>query len=182
MKRKMSLALDFTARRRIAGAGGWLLLVAGAAFALAVILDWQDAHEETARWEDKAAQWGHTARRSGQSGGGGVDGAAEALRPQIEAAAKAVTRLAIPWGALYSCLEDNADETVSLLAVLPNADKGEIRLSGEARDFAALRGYLQRLGDSGVLTDVRILSHELRESDAQKPVMFTLVAAWRGKS
>lgn len=180
MKRKMSLALDFAARRRIAGAGGWLLLAAGAAFALAALLDWQDAREVTVRWEDKAAQWGHTARRSGQRGGSS-DGAAEALRPQIEAAAKAVTRLAIPWGALYRCLEDNADETVSLLAVLPNADKGELRLSGEAKDFAALRGYLQRLGDSGVLTEVRILSHEIRESDAQKPVMFTLVAAWRGK-
>jgi Tfp pilus assembly protein PilN len=90
--------------------------------------------------------------------------------------------MAIPWGELYRCLEENADQNVSLLAVLPNPEKGELRLSGEARDFAALRGYLERLGESGVLTDVRLLNHEVKESDAQKPVVFSLVAAWRVKS
>jgi Tfp pilus assembly protein PilN len=176
MKQLAPLGLDFVARRRVAGAGGWLLLLAGVAFALAATLDWQDAREETARWEDKAAQSAHAAQRAGR---GGATVGDEVLRPQIDAAAKAVSRLAIPWGELYRCLEENADQNVSLLAVLPNPDKGELRLTGEARDFAALRGYLQRLGESGVLTDVRLLSHDLRESDAQKPVLFSLVAVWR---
>jgi Tfp pilus assembly protein PilN len=104
------------------------------------------------------------------------------LQPQVEAAAKAVARLAIPWGELYRCLEENADQDVSLLSVQPNPDKGELRLSGEARNFAALRSYLQRLGESGTLTEVRLLNHEPRESDAQKPVVFSLVAVWRIRS
>jgi hypothetical protein len=169
--------LDFTVRRRIADAGGWLLLAAGAAFVLAAALDWQDVYEDASRWQDKAAQW---EKRAGH--GAAAAGGSEELRPQIEAAAKALTRLAISWGALYRCLEDNADDSVSLLAVLPSADKGEIRVNGEAKDFAALRAYLQRLGNSGVLTDVRLLTQEVRESDAQKPIVFSVVAAWRIKS
>jgi hypothetical protein len=179
MKRSAPLGLDFAARRGIAGAGGWLLLAAGVSVALAASLDWQDLREDTARWEDKAAQQAHAARRAGQ--GSAVAGGGE-LRPEVEAAAKVVSRLAIPWGELYRCLEENVDQNVSLLTVLPNPEKGELRLSGEARDFAALRGYLERLGESGVLTDVRLLNHEVRESDAQKPVVFSLVAAWQVRS
>ena len=179
MKRLAPLGLDFAAGRRIAGTGGWLLLVAGASVALAATLDWQDLREDTARWEDKAVQQARAAQRAGQ-GAPAVGG--EELRPQIDAAAKALSRLAIPWGELYRCLEENADQNVSLLAVLPNPEKGELRLSGEARDFAALRGYLERLGESGVLSDVRLLNHEVRESDAQKPVVFSLVAVWQVRS
>lgn len=174
MKTSMSPRLDFTARPRIASPVGWMLLLAGGAFALAAMIDWQAERDATAHWEDKAAQHAWTAQRAGRGGAAG-----EELRPQALAAAKALSRLALPWNDLFGGLETNAGGDISLLAVLPNAEKGELRLSGEARDFAALRAYLQRLGASGILADVRLLNHEVRESDAQKPVVFSVIAAWR---
>jgi Tfp pilus assembly protein PilN len=173
MKRPPRFELDFVGGRRLGGAAGWFLILGGLAVVLAAALDWRDARDETERWEAKAAQRSQLARRAVPGGSGAATPA------ELEQAAKAVARLSIPWGAFYRALEDSAHADVSLLAVVPNADKREVQLSGEARDFASLRAYLQRLGESGVLSDVRLLNQETRESDAQKPVVFSLVAAWR---
>lgn len=178
MKQPPSLALDLIGRRPLASAGGWLLLVAGCLLALASALDWQEARDETVRWQDKAAHWQQALQRARHDGGiAGEDVAAS--RPEAEAAAQAVNRLSIPWSALYRKLESSADDSVSLLAILPNPDKGELRLNGEARDFAALRAYMQRLGEGGVLADVRLQSQEVRENVAERPIVFSLVATWR---
>ena len=178
MKAPRPLALDLVGRRPLASAGGWLLLVAGCLLALASALDWQEARDDTMRWQDKAERWQQALQRARHDAGmTGEDLAA--LRPQVEAAVKAVNRLTIPWSALYRSLESSADDSVSLLAILPNPDKGEVRLNGEAKDFAALRAYVQRLGEGGVLADVRLQNQEVRESVAERPIVFSLVAAWR---
>ncbi|HTZ00180.1 MAG TPA: PilN domain-containing protein [Rhodocyclaceae bacterium] len=178
MRRPNALGLDFAGPPYPTGSGGWLLLLVGVVCLLAAAFDWQDSRDETSRWQDEAARWQRAAQRAGRGSAAG----ATTRRPEVEAAAKALARLTIPWGALYRCLEDKADADVSLLAILPNADKGELRVNGEARDFAALRRYLQRLGESDVLADVRLQSNDVRESDAQKPVVFSIVAAWRAGS
>jgi hypothetical protein len=179
MNRASALGFEFVAHRRRNSRSGWLLLLVGAVVAGAAIFRWQAASEETARWTSKAAQWQSAAKRAGHGTGEVASGDAATLRPQVEAAAKAIARLATPWGDLYRCLEDSVDETVSLLAILPNVEKGEVRLNGEAKDFAALRSYLQRLSESGTLTEVRLLSQEVKQSDAQRPIVFSIIAVWR---
>jgi hypothetical protein len=179
VNRALPLGFDFVVRRRKNSLGGWLLLLVGAVATGAAILGWQVASDETASWTAKAAQWQGAAKRNDRGNGQAGAGDEAMLRPQVEAAAKAITRLATPWGDLYRCLEDSVDETVSLLAILPNAEKGEVRLNGEAKDFAALRSYLKKLGESGTLTDVRLLRQEVKQSDAQRPIVFSIVAAWR---
>jgi Tfp pilus assembly protein PilN len=182
MNRVPAIGLDFVARRRSSRLAGWLLLFVGVAVTGAAVLDWQAASEEAARWAAKAEHWQSMAKRAGHSGHEAVDGDAAALRPQVAAAAKAITRLSTPWGALYRSLEGSVDDSVSLLAISPNAEKGEVRLNGEAKDFAVLRGYLQRLSESGTLTDVRLLGQEVKQNDAQRPIVFSIVATWRQAS
>jgi hypothetical protein len=182
MKRPSALGLDFVARRPKASLGGWLLLLVGAAVATAATFDWQAASDDTGRWTAQAEHWQSAAKRAGLGSHEAVDGDAAVLRPQIEAAAKAIARLGTPWGELYRSLEASVDDSVSLLAILPNPEKGEVRVNGEAKDFAALRGYLQRLNDSGTLTDVRLLGQEVKQNDAQHPVVFAIVATWRRAS
>lgn len=179
MKRLPSPGLDFVARPRAAGPLGWLLLAAGVAVASAVALDWQAADDDAAHWAGQAEHWQSMARRAGGSRTNASAADVAALQPQVEAAARAVARLGMPWGDLYRSLEESQDETVALLAVMPNAEKGELRLSGEAKDFAALRAYLRRLGASTALADVRLLGQEVKQSDAQHPVVFSIAATWR---
>jgi Tfp pilus assembly protein PilN len=180
MNRFPALGLDFVAGRRVCGPIGWLLLLAGALLTALAAFDWQAAREDAARWSANTEHWQHMASRMGGGRTAGEDAAV--LRPQMVAAAKAIERLATPWGALYDSLEGSVDDTVSLLEVAPSADKHEIRLAGEARDFAALRAYIKRLGDSGGLADVRLLGQEVKRSDPQHPIVFSIVATWRQPS
>jgi len=178
MSRPAALGLDFAAGRARPGRLGWLLLAAGVVAIGIVGLGWLDAADDAAAWTAKAGHWQAMAKRAGR-GGGTVAGDAATLGPQVAAAAKAVDRLGLPWNELYRSLEASVDDTVSLLAVLPNADKKEVRLAGEARDFAALRAYLQRLGDSGAFAEVRLLGQEVKQNDPQHPISFAIVATWR---
>lgn len=181
MNRFPILGLDFVGRRRASGRAGWLMLAAGVVLVGLVALHWQAARNDAARWSAEAERWQQMAKRlDGSQQTVGADAAA--LRPQVVAAARAIDRLATPWGALYRSLEASVDDSVSLLAIAPNVDKREVRLSGEAKDFAALRAYLKRLGESEALTDVRLLGQEIKQSDAQHPIVFSVIAVWRRAS
>jgi hypothetical protein len=180
MRRQSTLGLDFVAQHRQNSPLGWALLAAGTVLVAGASLAWLYVSNETAGWTEKAEHWQNMAKRAGRDGSHAAGGDATALRPQVEAAAKAIDQLAIPWGELYRGLEASLDETVSLLAVLPNTEKGEIRLNGEAKDFAALRGYLKRLSDAGMLTEVRLLRQEVKHNDPQQPIVFSIAANWHG--
>lgn len=182
MKRPAAPRLDFVAPRDSGSTGGWLLLAAGVVCATAVGIDAFAAREEFVHWQGKTEHWQRLAQQAARRAGGAAGGDVVLLQPQAEAAARAITRLSVPWNALYRSLEDSADDSVSLLSVLPNAEKGEVRLSGEARDFDALGSYLRRLNDSGSFADARLLGHQVRQSDAQKPVVFSIAAQWRRPS
>lgn len=171
--------LDFVARRSSGSVGGWLVLALGVAFASVVGIDGFDAREDFAHWQGKTEHWQRLSQqvsRRANSKAGDVD------LPQAEAAAKVILRLSVPWSALYRGLEDSADESVSLLSVLPSVEKGEVRLNGEARNFDALGGYLRRLNSNDSFADAQLLGHQVRQGDAQKPIAFSIVARWRRPS
>lgn len=181
MNRFPALGLDFVASRRQGDRIGWLLLGTGVITIGIGAIAWLMASGDGAHWAQEAERWNQTARRE-SSGQVKHRTAPTPPRPQMLAAAKAIDRLATPWGGLYSALEDSLDDTVSLLSIVPSADKGEVRLNGEAKDFPALRAYIRRLSNSEVLSDVRLLRQEVRQNDSQQPIVFSLVATWRQRS
>jgi Tfp pilus assembly protein PilN len=101
-----------------------------------------------------------------------------ALREQLRQANAVLSELGRPWPALFSLLEEKASAQIALLALRPDAAKGRVRIAGEARDLIALLHYVHSLSQSGLLTDVVLEQHEVVESDAEKPVRFTLAARW----
>lgn len=180
MKRFSAPRLDFVARHDSGSASGWLMLAVGVVCASAVAIDGFDARENLAHWQGKTGQWQRLSQQVSRRGS--VTASGDVDLPQAEAAAKVIARLSVPWSALYRGLEDSADDSVSLLSVLPNVEKDEVRLSGEARNFEAVGGYLRRLNGNGAFADARLLGHQVRQGDAQKPIAFSIVARWRRPS
>lgn len=84
------------------------------------------------------------------------------------------------WERLFGALEQAADETVTLLSLDPG--ESEISLSGEAKNFAEAAAYAKRLEETGALTEVHLLNHEVAKDHPQRPVRFVLSARWKAAS
>ena len=150
---------------------GWLLLVlslvaaaslAGVYFAVLQRTQTADAYVEHLRHGAQAP----VASLSSMS----KEAAAE-----VAAVNRAASRLAIPWSALFQALEAAKGERTAILAIQPNAQQGEIRLLGEADDFAAITEFLVALGAQPGLGGARLISHEVR---APGQIQFEITAKW----
>ena len=102
------------------------------------------------------------------------------LEEQASQANNVLAELGHPWTALFVQLENTWTPDIALLSIRPDAAKGRLRLSGEARHLGDALDYVRRLGVSGVLTDVVLEEHEVVESDQQRPVRFAVSARWGG--
>ncbi|MDD0974753.1 PilN domain-containing protein [Pseudomonas fontis] len=83
-----------------------------------------------------------------------------------------------PWERLFSMLEGLPQDDVALLTLTPDARKGQVRISAEARDLEAMLAFHKRLEASGELRDVSLLNHEIQVKQAEHPVQFNLSASW----
>lgn len=83
-----------------------------------------------------------------------------------------------PWQQLFSMLEAMPQDDVALLGLTPDARKGQVRISAEARNLEAMLQYHKRLEASEELSDVSLLNHEVLAAQPEHPVRFTLTATW----
>ncbi|HWD30628.1 PilN domain-containing protein [Pseudomonas caricapapayae] len=83
-----------------------------------------------------------------------------------------------PWERLFDMLEALPQDDVALLTLTPDARKGQVRISAEARDLEAMLTFHKRLEASGELRDVSLLNHEIQAKQAEHPVQFNLSATW----
>jgi hypothetical protein len=100
------------------------------------------------------------------------------LQEQANQANLVLAELGRPWAALFDQLENNLSPDIALLAIRPDASRGRLRISGEARHLSDALDFVRRLGDSGQLADVVLESHEVVEADPQKPVRFAVSMRW----
>ena len=83
-----------------------------------------------------------------------------------------------PWQQLFAMLEAQPQEDVALLTLTPDARKGQVRITAEARNLEAMLQYHQRLERSAELSDVSLLNHEVVMGQPEQPVRFNLTATW----
>lgn len=102
-----------------------------------------------------------------------------ALARELRAADQAVQQLSLPWEELFASIESATYERVALLAIQPDPLKRELSITGEALDYLALLTYVARLGEPGMLTDVHLVRHEMREDASLRPLQFTVAARWK---
>jgi hypothetical protein len=102
----------------------------------------------------------------------------EQLSREVTKANEVLRRVALPWGALFQAVETAAPTDVALLAMEPDADKQVLKIVGEAKDVAAMLDYLKTLEGATLFRTVTLQSHQIQQQDPQRPIRFTLLAAW----
>ena len=89
-----------------------------------------------------------------------------------------VERLALPWPKLFAALEAAASDQVALLAIEPDTKSGTVKISGDSKDYLAALGYVLNLSKADALSHVQLVRHEVKQNDPQRPVAFSITAAW----
>jgi Tfp pilus assembly protein PilN len=165
--------LDFE-RRRGPNSLAWLLLVAGAALAVAVAGEYQRVSAELQAQDQALRQFQSAPRQQA-----GADPRAQREREErIAGAGVVLDHLAIPWDALFNGLESIDEGDVALLSMSPDATKQQIKLGLEAKNLAAMLSYHGKLEQTPIFADVSLAQHEIAQQDPNRPVRFTIAARW----
>lgn len=152
---------------------GLLLLAVAMALLLASGIHYRGLINQAALWEAKAEQIGRSAQRMKPG-----DRSSAALALEVKGANEVLRQLTIPWGDLFQTLETTAGKNVALLTLEPDTGKSQVKISGEAKNMAAMLDYIQRLENRDAFGTVYLQSHHVQMQDPEKPVRFVLQATW----
>jgi hypothetical protein len=159
---------------------GVVLLVIALAILIATGTYYYKLNGEVANWEtkvertkDKKAQNALAGRTSSR---GGVD-----LAQEVNNANDALRHLSVPWERLFQALESSGNQNITLLAIEPDIEKQQVRIGGEAKNFNSLMKYITHLQGQEVIGSVYLQNHDVQQQDPDKPVRFSLIAAWQDK-
>jgi Tfp pilus assembly protein PilN len=97
---------------------------------------------------------------------------------EVAAARETVDRLGLPWSKLFAALEGAANEHVALLAIEPDTKSGTVTISGDSKDYLSALTYVLNLSRNDALSHVQLVRHEVKQNDPQRPVSFSISAAW----
>jgi hypothetical protein len=98
---------------------------------------------------------------------------------EVAKANEVLWRITVPWDDLFAAIESAAPGEVALLTMEPDAEKRLLKVSGEAKHVAAMFDYIRMLERRPMFQTVTLSNHQEQVTDPQRPVHFTLVAAWR---
>ncbi|MBH3410543.1 MULTISPECIES: PilN domain-containing protein [Pseudomonas] len=170
------LDLEFQPRR--SGPLAWSLLALGAVAVAGLVLVHQQLQAEQA---DLETQLHSLELQLGRRPAPVAPQNSAASREQAERLAQMRSvsqQLQRPWQQLFAMLEAQPQDDVALLTLTPDARKGQVRITAEARNLEAMLQYHQRLEQSDALSDVSLLNHEVLAGQPEHPVRFNLTATW----
>jgi hypothetical protein len=160
----------------------WLGLgvLLAAPIALAVMSGYyQTLNEEIRFWESRADQAALSAQHATVSRPL-TDQEARAQMLEVKQANLVVRQLGLPINALFNAVDGSGRQDIALLSLEPDLQKGAVKIGGEAKDFEALLNYVKELSRREVFGSVMLQNHQIQREIAEKPVLFTLMAYWKG--
>jgi hypothetical protein len=152
----------------------WFLPVLGALLCLGGILSKQRLEREVAAVE--AHLQGGTRVADVPAGATSRGNTAQS---EVSEAAGIARQLATPWQKLFLSVERAYSDDVALLSVQPDAQRGSVAIVGEAKGYSDALSFVRRLNQQAPLGEVHLVGTELRETDPQRPMIFTIAARWR---
>lgn len=172
-----ALRLDFQNNRRRPAWPNLALLVGGLVTALVLAIHSVTVFSEIRQVEANQAAFERKSHRNALDPRlASLD--AQQLRAEVKEANEVLAHLALPWETLFRDIESSPGDHVALLSIEPDPEKRAIKISGEAKDFDAMLGYLRVLQKKESLTGVYLQSHHIEQRTAEKPIRFVLVASW----
>jgi len=156
--------------------GGMLLLALALAALIATGIHYRNLSVQALLWESRADRIGQLS--TGRSG----ERRAAELALEVKRANEVLHQLSVPWGSLFHAVESVGGKDVTLLVLEPDTGKRQIKISGEAKNTAAMLNYVKQLENRDVFGTVYLQSHHVQLQDPEKPVRFMLLAVWRGQS
>ncbi len=171
------LQLDYQRGMQPFPLGGLLMLVLALVLLFASTMHYRSLSAQAELWEAKRGQIERSAQR-GQPG----EREAAALALEVKHANEVLRQLTTPWGGLFQTLETTAGKNVALLTLEPDTEKRLVKISGEAKNMAAMLDYIQRLENRDAFGTVYLQSHHVQLQDPEKPVRFVVQAMWLDKS
>jgi len=174
------LQLDYQRSGPYARTGLSLLVLALAAL-LASGIYYRELRSETELWETRAEQSKRAAHKQLPEGRSDLRMAA-GMALEVKHANDILRQLSMPWYDLLQTIESAGGKGVALLSLEPDTEKRLVRISGEAKNIAAMLDYIRQLEQRDLFGTVYLQSHHVQLQDPEKPVRFVLLAIWRLKS
>ena len=97
---------------------------------------------------------------------------------QAAAVNDAVLQLNLPWRALQDTVAEATPANIAMLALEPDARKQSMKITAEARSADDMVGYVAKLGQQELFTEVTLTRHEINEQDPNRPIRFQVEAHW----
>lgn len=172
------LHLDYQRRHRPFPVLGSILLLCALAAVGQVTRQYLYYTRVLAAWEAREEEMEQLVRRHDPGPSAGrLD--KEQLSRELSRANEVLRRIGLPWQELFGAVESAAPRDVGLLAMEPDPDKQLLKIAGEAKDVAAMLAYIRSLEGRPIFRSVTLANHQVQQQDPQRPIRFSLVAAWR---
>ncbi|TCV89536.1 PilN domain-containing protein [Sulfurirhabdus autotrophica] len=170
------LDLNFQPKSRVPGMLGMLILIVTVLTGGSLYADYLEAKALSERTQASLVRLERLTGRTAEPHNNRK--LSEQDSSEFKQAADVIDQLALPWGRLFGAVEDAGEQDVSLLSLQPDRKKGTLSIGAEAKNVKAMLEYMRRLIQEKPLQEVALLSHNIQEQDAEKPVRFTLSAKW----
>ena len=174
-----ALMLDYQ-RSAQPGWISWLMFGIGLAVAAGAVFYYVALSRELSGWESKASEMMRNAQRSKTSVGTEPRNPEEVAR-DLKSANEALQKLTVPWETLFTALESTRGDRIALLAMEPDARKGQVRIIAEAKAANDMLDYLRRLGSESAFRGVVLINHQVQQQDSERPLRFSLAVNWDRK-
>jgi hypothetical protein len=98
---------------------------------------------------------------------------------ELKEADSVLDRLSIRWDDLFGTLEQASSGELDLLSIAPDPAAGNVRISGQAKDFGDILGFVSRLGQQPGLQQVQLASFQAVQRGSGPVIEFMVTAEWK---
>jgi hypothetical protein len=114
-----------------------------------------------------------------------LTGELKTYHAEIKETQAVLERLTIPWDPLFIAVEQlgaRYSDRLTLMAIHPDMDKGQVVIDGRSTDLDVLLDFVAHLTDFDIISHAHLSHHQKEEKDQKKPVLFSIAAEWKVRS
>jgi hypothetical protein len=107
----------------------------------------------------------------------GASGPSKTADEEVKQAETVVRQLTLPWSDIIRAIEGASMPDVGVLNMQPDAQQRLLKLTAEAKTREAMLEYVRRIAQTKGLSNVYIVSHQVRTEEPSRPIQFSVQAS-----